>query len=216
MAFMRALVELNNDSLIPRDLATNTWHFRTPGSVAAAATDCTANLNAFYTAIGTYLSASLTGSGTVKYYDLEDAEPRAPVATGLISFTPGANQFPNEVALCMSFQGPLVSGSPQSRRRGRLFLGPLSTTGGTGATGDLRPGAACRNAVCTAADALMSDTSLPGLSWAVFSPSTAGPPPWSAGALDDAFVTVTNGWVNDAYDTIRSRGLSPTTRSVWN
>jgi len=215
MAYARVLVELNNDSLIPKDLVTNTWHFVTPGSVAAAEPDITANLDAFYTAIQTYLSASLTGTATAKYYDLEDPEPRAPVATGAITFTPGSNQLPNEVAVCMSYQGPIVSGQNQARRRGRLFLGPLSQTGFTGATGEFRPGSAMRSAICTAADALMSDTSLPGLVWALFSPSTAGPPPWSGATLADAFVTITNGWVDDAADTVRSRGLSPTTRSVW-
>lgn len=216
MAFARALVTLNNDSLVPADRVTNTWHFRTPGAVSAVGTALETLLDTFYTSIGGTLSSNLSGSGTVQLYDLEDPEPRAPVFTGAITFSPGASGYPNEVAVCMSFQGPIVSGFPQSRRRGRLFLGPMVGTAGSVSGGDYRVSAGTRTTIATAADTLMSDTTTPGLIWSVFSPTTAGPSPWSAAALGDAFVTVTNGWINDAFDTVRSRGLATTARTVWN
>lgn len=215
MGYCRALVELNRDTLIPEDLVVNTWHFITPGSVADAAADLTVNIDAFYTSIGSLLASSLTGTGTIKYYDMEDPEPRSPVATGSVVFTTANNSLPGEVALVLSFQGPLVSGANQSRRRGRLFIGPLGTAVAEASTGDVRPTASARNTLVTAAEALMDDTSLPGLIWTVFSPTTAGPAPWSEGALEDAMTTVTNGWVNDAFDTMRSRGLRPSARTIF-
>lgn len=215
MAFARVIVTLQNDTAQPVDAATNTWHFQTPGAVADAATAITDNLDAFYTAIQTYMSVNLTGTGACDFYDLEDVSPRAPVATTAISFAPGTDGFPNEVACCLSYQAPQVSGESQARRRGRLFIGPLATGTGSDQTGDIRPTSTFRNALVQAAEALMDDTTLPGLVWSVFSPATAGPAPWSAGTLGDSFFTVTNGWVNDAFDTQRSRGLAPTARTLF-
>jgi hypothetical protein len=216
MAFARVLVQMLNDTALPKDMAVNTWHFRTPGSVADASATINANLDTFYTALSTYYSPVLTGTCTTKYYDLEDNEPRAPVAeSSFVMGTLGSSGLPNEVAVCMSYQAPIVSGTPQARRRGRLFLGPLSTNITSSSTGDQRPSSGARTAIAAAADALMSDTTLPGLIWSVFSPSTAGTPPWSAATLGDAFETITNGWINDAFDTMRSRGLAPTARTTW-
>lgn len=215
MAFARVLATLNNDTLQPVDQVTNTWHFQTPGAVADAGTAILDNLDAFYTAISTYLSVNLTGTGDIKIYDLEDPEPRAPVFEGDMTFGAGTNGMPNEVSVCLSYQAPIVSGTNQARRRGRLFIGPLATTAQATGTGDMRVASGFRTALVTAAEALMDDTTLPGLVWSVFSPTTAGTPPWSAGTLGDSFFTVTNGWVNDAFDTMRSRGLAPTTRTVF-
>lgn len=216
MGFMRCQAELANDSLLPADRAINVWHWRTPGDVGDVTTEVSVLLDTFYTAIDDFLSASLTGNIVLKFYDLEDPEPRAPVDQ--ISIAMGAvaaTAYPGEVACAMSFQGPIVSGFSQARRRGRIFLGPLASGAGSGTTPDVRPSTSFRSTVCTAADNLMSDSTTPGLIWSVFSPSTAGAQPWDATALGNAFVTITNGWVDDAFDTIRSRGVKATTRTTW-
>lgn len=215
MPFCRALVELATDTLIPSDVITNTWHFETPGAVADAGTAITDNLDAFYTAIQAHLSSVLTGAGTVLLYDLEDPSPRPPVFTGAISFTPDTAAYPNEVAVALSYQAPVVAGEAQARRRGRIFIGPMSQDAGTSSTGGPRPSSSCRTDICAAADALKDDTTLAGLVWSVFSPTTAGAPPWSSGDLATAFHAVTNGWVDDAFDTIRSRGVAATNRTLF-
>jgi hypothetical protein len=215
MPFIRALVELNNDSLQPVDRSTNTWHFELPDATAPTLALLTTQLDDFYTSVGGLFGPQLTGTGNIKYYNLEDAEPRAPIGTGLVTFTPGANGFPSEVAICLSYQGTLVSGESQARRRGRLYLGPLSITTGSIDSGDVRVTAAARTTIATAADALMDSTTIAGRRWCVFSPATAGPPPWSAGTLLDAFVTITNGWVNNDFDTQRSRGLRSSARTIF-
>jgi len=216
MGYMRALVELNNDTLQPVDRVTNTWHFRTPAGVAAAAPTVSTILDTFYTAFGGLFSGNLPGTGDITFYDLEDPTPRPPVATGAVSFTPAASSFfPNEVAIVLSFQGIAVAGLPQARRRGRIYVGPLAAGSGTDDAGDMWVTTTARNALAGAAEAVMTDTTLPGLIWSVFSTTTAGPGPWSAAQLDDAFITIVNGWCNNRFDTMRSRGTAPSSRVVF-
>ena len=118
MAFMRALVELNNDSLVPRDRVANVWHFRTPGSVADAAPTVETLLDTFYDSIDTYLGAQLTGTGSIKFYDLEDAEPRSPVATGGILFSPASTALQSRAAGSVWYCG--LRRRPSMRQRRRL------------------------------------------------------------------------------------------------
>jgi hypothetical protein len=49
----------------------------------------------------------------------------------------------------------------------------------------------------------------------VFSPTIAGSPPWSEGTLIDSSVDVVAGYVDNAFDTIRSRGSLTTARTLW-
>lgn len=216
MGYARVQVGLRNDSLLPADIAMNTWHFVTPGDPGDVTTEVATLLEAFYDAIGTYLSNGLNGTADVKLFDLEDPSPRPPVGETTFTFSPSAGQtLPHEVALAMSFQGPVVAGTAQARRRGRLFLGPFDADAQTTAVGDSRPSGTMINAIVAAAETLMTDTTTPGLIWSVFSPTTAGPPPWSSSELANAFVTVTNGWIDNAWDTVRSRGTAATSRTVW-
>jgi len=216
MGFARVQVSLLNDSTLPGDVAMNTFHFRTPGTVEDSADEISALLETFYNAFDQDLSSGLTGVTNLAFFDLEQAAPRVPVATDTFTLTVGlGTQLPGEVALVLSFQGPRVSGFPQARRRGRLFIGPLDGDTITAGTGDARPSSAAITRITDAADALASSTVTPGLDWCVFSPTTAGPEPWSSGELNDAFVTITNGWMDNAFDTVRSRGLGATARTLW-
>jgi len=213
MGFARVQWAFVNDSLLPRDEAQNVWHFQTPGDVAAAGDAIMQVLTDFYdTAHANVLfSTLLTGSARIKIYDLEDPSPRPPVYEGTpaLTGTLGA-PYPAEVAVCMTYQGPVVAGIPQARRRGRVFLGPISTAAASGGTGDLRVAISAREDICGAAQGLIEQTELPGLTWSVYSPTLD-----AAGSLASAFTTVTNGYVNDAFDTQRRRGLPPTTRSTF-
>lgn len=213
MGFARVQAILHNDSGLPQDQVINTWHFAPPGDVSSSAVDITDGLNAFYQAIDSLLSPVLLGTIDFKVYDLEDAPPRVPVAEiAGTSLTLGSQALPNEVACCMSFQGAIASGQNQARRRGRVFLGPMSVASGTAAAGDVRPAAATRTTITNAGAALID---VPGINWSVFSPTVAGSPPWDAGSLAGAFTLVTNGWVDDAYDTQRRRGLRTSTRTTF-
>lgn len=215
MGYARVQVELLNDSLLPEDSSTNTWYFVTPGAVADSGDEIAALLDTFYETIDQYLSEELSGAMNGRVYDLEDAKPRPPVYEWANTLTLGGVGYPNEICVCASFQGPVVAGANQARRRGRHYLGPLVATAGTSSVGDIRVAGALRTAVTGAYDVLATDATTPGLIWSVFSPTTAGPEPWGPTDLAAAMTTVTNGWVDDAFDVQRRRGLAPATRTTW-
>jgi len=52
--------------------------------------------------------------------------------------------------------------------------------------------------------------------WAVFSPTTAGPAPWDEATLEAATTWVTQGYIDNAFDTQRRRGTKATARSLIN
>lgn len=213
MAFCRVQVALVNDSLLPRDEAQNVWHFNTPNDVATDGPDIVTVLTNFYNTAhqNILFSNLLTGGLRFKLYDLADPEPRPPLydVTGTLTGTLGA-AYPAEVAVCLSMQGPVIAGVPQARRRGRLYLGPISTAAGAAGTGDLRVAVSARQDIAEAAEDLMTQVVLPGLVWSVYSPTID-----ATGSLAASFTTVTNGFINDAFDTQRRRGLAPTTRTVF-
>ena len=99
---------------------------------------------------------------------------------------------PREVALCLSYYADVNI----PRRRGRMYLGPWPA-----AQMQERPGE-----VPTGQLGLLA-TRLSGLGgvnvqWVQYSPTTG------------EFHNVTNFWIDDEWDTIRSRGLKATTRAL--
>lgn len=223
MALLRVQVRIKKKSGLTVDDAVNTWHVETTG--AAAEGDMVAigsDLAAFYQAIQTYLGASIaTGSvHEAKFYALSPGAPGAgddvsgsPVYTHLFTITPGATQSPGEVAVALSMKASTTgvleeSGGirPAARRRGRVMLGPL----GTGAaeldatTKEAFVLPAFRTAVLNAAVALQTaleaNTNPGGI--VVYSPSDGVARPIVQFSMDNAF------------DTVRSRGQKATNRTV--
>ena len=216
MTVLRALCSVQSAaSTIPRDQFVNTWHFHSTNPSATAPSAHTA-LTAFYQAIDVYLSAHCSTTMNIRWYDLADAEPRTPFDTDTIALTLGSgNALPNECASVLSYRADLESGANPARRRGRIFIGPLDADDGTNTSGDWRFTSTFRNAVAAAALALAQATITDSLGWVVFSPTSAGPAPWSEGALDASSWPVTAGYVDDAVDIVRSRGLAPSARSTF-
>lgn len=208
MAHYLVQVILEHDSALPEDRAINTWSF----SALTARDDALAllindELTDFYQAIGGWLSAGLSGNATIKFYDRSDASPRSPFFENTFVFTPGeAARLPEEVALCLSFKAAVGSGVPPARARGRVFLGPLNTTTlniGEADNGS-RPELDFLGAVRGAAiDFLAASVGAGNWSWEV----------WST--VDNVGREVVAGWVDNAFDTQRRRGLSATDRLVW-
>lgn len=93
---------------------------------------------------------------------------------------------------------------PQARRRGRIYLGPFGQTvlGTTAVTSD-RPLAAAVTAIANAATALATATAGAVVPWVIYSPTNG------SGAV------VTDGWVDNAFDTQRRRGVAATSRTLW-
>lgn len=217
----RIQCELPRSTGLPEDKVVNTFYFEGDFSAAteAAALVCIGRLKTFYGAVAQYLSTLVTGVVNFKAYDLEQSEPRAPIATDTVTLTGlQTADFPAEIAVCCSFQGTPASGENQRRRRGRIYLGPTnSTTRGAIVGGDVTVLASARTNI-TAAMNTMADQQSP--KWAVFSPTEAGPPlgtngAYTANQLGEAFNDVTNGWVDDRYDIQRRRGAKATTRTTF-
>lgn len=218
---MRAMVTIPLDSGIPEDSIVNVFHFdgddfsNPDAEYHEGVLDL---LTAFYQAIDTVIfGQNIASPAVLKIYDLRDPTPRVPEYVDEIVLTPLASgidlTLPNEVSICASFQADAVSGQPQARRRGRVFLGPIHYAAAEMVGSQARPTAAARTAIANACDAMAAGYELPvtgSVKWSVYSPRTD-----QTSTIDDAFHDVTNGWVDNAFDTQRRRGGAPTTRTLW-
>jgi hypothetical protein len=210
---IRAQVTIPMDTAIPADSVVNTFHFLGDPADASAMAQLLLDIRAFYTldlstfgAITQYMSAAINEVGwRTELYNLADAEPRVPFEEETwpnISSGFSGVSGPAEISLVLSFQGDPTSGVSQARRRGRLFIGPLGTLS------TARPGANIRAVWAAAGSAFIDITSA---TWVVYSPTLD-----ALGATLLASATeITNGWVDDAWDVQRRRGVSPTMRTTF-
>jgi hypothetical protein len=202
MALYRATVIIKSVSNVIEDAATNTFHIDadTVGDLAAAS----AALQACYQSIRNSYSSLMAQNGhEIKWYRLSDPPPRATVRNDTFNFTtaPSVAPLPTEVAACVSFQGGASSGQPQARRRGRVFIGPLNTNS-IDATAYLS--STTRTALVNAFGVLLdASQAATAWKWSVFS------------TVNGTGVEVTNGWVDNAFDTQRRRGRRTTARTVF-
>jgi len=202
---------------LPEDVVTNTLHFKShSGNPLTDTALITIQLQTGVSVLGDSYSPVLDGFIVLKYYDLTDPEPRAVIDTDTITFTPDtADPLPNEVAAVLSFSSPIASGQPRGRSRGRMFCGPFSVGVLNAEASDAAVGSGFRADAMTFANGLMGGGSGSTYEWAVFSPTTAGPQPWSSGDVAGATFIVTQGYMDDAFDTVRSRGTAPGLRSTF-
>lgn len=210
----RAQVRIPSLSAIPEDDTINVWHFlgRDPASTQSDdALNIATRLDTFYTNIGGHL-ATVTSPAEVKIYNLAQPEPRVPVRTEPITFVPSSVVgMPREVALVITMSGAIVSGMNPRRRRGRVYIGPLSAVGNALVSGDVRPSTTRVNLFAAEAGNLTVTTTALQPVLAVFSPTTL-----SEGAtLEDSTAEVETGWVDNSYDIQRRRGADATVRTPW-
>jgi hypothetical protein len=197
---------------LAEDQYVNTFHFNMPGVPFddVAANSAMDHLVDFFNGthapstspLANEITTNITRSASrMKAYNLGDPIPRVPIAerTWTLGATASPTNYPNEVALCLSFQGERISGENQARRRGRVFIGPLCGNG-TSSGGDVVPSATTIAKLTNAAIAL-AGTADP--TWCVYS------------RADDEMVPVVDGWVDNAYDTQRRRGKAAAARTIW-
>lgn len=215
MAQILCQVRIPHKSLIAADDVVNTFAFTGIADAEAMSTAALGMLKVFYndlsapqtTAVKNYLSFELNcGGARIKVYDWADPEPRVPILdeslgmTAATSTTDGA--LPGEVALGVSYLAAQESGVPAARRRGRIFLGPLRSSLLSGAADVAsRPNAAARLQISLAAAQLASGTA--SCRWAVYS------------RRDQAFRQILNGYIDNAFDTQRRRGVAVTSRQAF-
>lgn len=223
----RAQVTIPNDSGLPKDAVVNTWHFLGDSSTSDVlnATDINTQLDAFYTSWVPFNGSTEVdwANSVVKYYVFEDAMPRIPFLESTISpGTPpaGNNNWPPDVAIVLSMQAERISGANMKRRRGRVYLGPLSAGGVDSATVPT----STADLIAQGANDAFFGSSLTQL--AVYSPYThhgvpvggkiADYPDEDPSQLLLAFHQVTRLWVDNEFDTQRRRGLKASYRKTYN
>ena len=202
MATYRIQFSVRTVDNVVANYATNTVHVTGSdlSELDAAITAWGTFYNSFSSQFGNFV---LTTDGlSWKAYDLDDPEPRAPVREGSRNLSPdNTGSLPPEVALVLSFQAPKVSGVNQASRRNRIYLPFLkSSTNGT----DGRPTAGVVSGLVSAATTLLAASGTTW-DWVVVSPTLG-----SVGTEP-----VTDGWVDNEWDTQRRRGRPATSRSVW-
>lgn len=211
--FFRFQCSIFMDNLVLADAISNTWHFDSDQSFDDDADDVINRLSTFYNAIDSSVFPDRVDPNVhVKAYDLADPEPRPPRIETSFSIAPGASTapVPNEVAICLSMKSNPVAGVPAGRLRGRIFLGPCQTGCFETAGSSIRVNSATRTTIKDAAVALAVGPDAGDARLAVYSRTIDQ----GGGSLDDAFHDVHEVWVDNAPDTIRSRGAATTARTT--
>jgi hypothetical protein len=188
---LRLQVAFQSDTTFPRDNVVITPHFETK-------VDPTPNADQLCEDLATALSAWQAPTAgrqvVVRAYDAQGTPPVFPIGEAIRNLgVTVATASPREVALCLSF----YSERNRPRQRGRLYIPfGVSSTGSPG----LRPTTTQRQKI---ADLVPIFTGLGGIDvdWSVYS------------RTDDTARPVTNWYVDDEWDIVRSRGMRPTART---
>jgi hypothetical protein len=185
LAIYRAQISFPVDSVLPADAFTITPHYQGDDAVALA-NMLKSNLSAF-SPIGA------TKPFTIRVYDAQKAPPSYPLAVAEQSGTPPASNGPRELCLCLSYYATYN----RPRFRGRLYIPAMFT--GTGY--QARPtGSAIAAALGWHAPLAVGLPS--GTTFSVYS------------RMDAKAYTVSDFWVDDEWDVLRSRGRKSTTRQT--
>ncbi len=221
MAGLQLRVVLPFRTGFPEDVTVNTW-------AIAGTLDITSG-PLLLTAIDNFFNATTTTSGQavcefmspalnretnavrleVYEIDLVTGSTGSPLAVNFMTLGEGPSSpdslLPNEVAICTSFAAEVESGAHAQRRRGRVYIGPLTDACCVHDTDNFQP-TVLHDAVTTISDAtqvFQSDVNDAGLTLAV----------WSR--VDQELFPVVRGWVDTEFDTQRRRGIRASTRVTW-
>jgi hypothetical protein len=187
MTVYRAQLGVHLDGQLPRDVMSITPHFDDHG----ISSDPQGLAEDLATGYASYLQG--TKHVTCELYEAEGPPPHYPVGEATANVGQLANSnCPREVAVCLSF----FSERNIPRRRGRVYV-PMAALGLSVAS--VRPQGPTMIKVGELATLFM-DLGGVDVDWVV----------WSR--VDKVARPVTDWWVDDEWDTVRSRGLRPTTR----
>lgn len=204
MPAIRAQVILRTTSGVSEDFVSNTFAF-SGTNPAADTTPITAAIKAFYDTLRPTIIPGVIAQNNhlIKYTLLPGVKPNYPFLESSWNFAtaPAGAELPSECALVGSFQGAKAAGFPQARRRGRIYVGPLQSSilvSGRPSAASVTLLAGALQAFKGAISAISGDTL-----WSVWSPS------------DGVAVEVSDGWVDNAFDTQRRRGVRTNSRTSW-
>lgn len=202
-----------NPGATGRERFMNTWHIATRDATTPiqAADEFKTHLDAFYQAVDSHMSNLLSGEvPRLDVWNLIELKPRQPIKSySLTALTTAANRAPRELACCVSYRATYDSGVTPKRRRGRIYLGPMSDSAFDGTTGLIA--AATVTAVQGAADVLQSQSAASTkYAWVVYSPTTD-----VVGNGETGMFEVIGGWVDSTPDVQRRRGTDSSVRSTF-
>jgi hypothetical protein len=151
-----------------------------------------------------YLSALVdrgAGACKMRFYDMALPPPRLLIAETEWTLEEEADGFalPPEVAVCLSYK---AAGPSQPRLRGRIFIGPL-TDRALANDDSGTPAGSFRACLAITAATFAAAGPGNGYVWAGYSPT------------DDEAYVIHDGWVDNAFDTQRRRGVQATSRETW-
>jgi hypothetical protein len=175
------------DTTLPRDVMTINPHYGQVDNPQALADKLLVNIKAIPI-------IAATRPVTIKVYDAEKAPPSFPLATAAQGGTPPVSAAPREIALCLSY----YSTYNRPRTRGRLYIPKECIIAGL----NVRPSAAQMGDVLNAWGNALFTNLPPAMNGIV----------WSK--RDGKAYGITDLWVDDEWDTVRSRGGKTTTRQT--
>jgi len=211
MTVIRAQVVFPFFTNLPTDVSTNTLWFDGPGDLEDAVALLRDPVGEFFTTIYGSTAASYINwtQASVRWYDMGQPTPRVPIVDPL-QWDPSPSTavntvVPTEVAIVMSFQGDLVPGQPQARRRGRIYIGGLVESDLLASLADQFPriAAATITQCNNAAAALRTASASASHPWVVRSQT------------QNTSAVVTNGWCDNSPDTQRRRSVDAQSRTTW-
>jgi hypothetical protein len=194
----RALVSTYKSTELSLDRITNTLYFDDKGATTNAGGLATDIANVF----ATYRTLPQGWDRVnVRLYDMAEPAPRQIQGEATNSATTQATTGvgPREVALCLSFR----SDRNLPRKRGRIYIGPWQSN-------QLleRPQPSSIASLQTLRTSL-ANIGGPDVQWCIHSPTRSLP------GQTPVFEQVKAGWVDDEWDTVRSRGLRALQRGAW-
>jgi hypothetical protein len=180
-----------SDTTFPRDAVVMTPHFDDGGIT----TDPQALCDDLAAALNTWMVGANTRQVKVTAYDAQGTPPVYPQGEAILNTGMQTDaSCPREVALCLSF----YSERNIPRNRGRLYIPAwFLPLGANGALVRPNPSSMVRAGELAP---ILEQLGGPDVDWVVYS------------RTDDVARPVTNWFVDDEWDTVRSRGLRATTR----
>jgi hypothetical protein len=196
----------------------NNWHFSYNALLGAGAEVCAesgrAGIIEFWKggalpsgadSLSGYLSGYLANVIQFRWVDWEDTTNTSHELPSTTIAARTVNNMPEEVATCVTFTCDPYGGHRRQSFYNRVYLGPLATSiNGGGGTTPSRPTEAFRLDVVDAYSRLraeLDDIGLDAARHAVYSPK------------HDSSGVVTGGWIDNAWDIQRRRGIDPTVKT---
>ncbi len=221
----KVTVSIPRDTEDPADITVNTFHFRTAtGGVFTSqqVDEVTEALRRFYdvpppapasSRVTIFMSGLNLSPATVKFYQLPvvPADPLGPpyaVRGMTLSFPANSAQddTPESNAVALSYRKAPAAGENPRHRRGRIFLGPMSSLAWTPVSGRIRVNDTVAHSLTQAGKRLQEEIRAIQINtdWIVWSPTTQ-----QEHVIEQLIV-------DDAPDTIRSRGANAQSRITVN